>query len=88
MVVLTGLGFVTAGVNATVRILFAMGRERVLSVPLARLSRRKTPAVAIACLAILTLLLGLPLTYAYGGAHAFGYLGGAAGLSVVLVYLA
>jgi amino acid transporter len=67
VVVLTGLGFVTAGVNATVRILFAMGRERVLPGPLARLSRRRTPAVAIACLAILTLLLGLPLTYAYGG---------------------
>jgi hypothetical protein len=27
---LTGLGFVTAAVNAIIRILFAMGRERVL----------------------------------------------------------
>jgi amino acid transporter len=44
--------------------------------------------VAIRCLAVLTLMLGLPLTYLYGGARTFGYLAGAAGLSVVLVYLA
>jgi amino acid transporter len=88
VVVLTGLGFVTAAVNAAIRILFAMGRERVLPGPLARLSRRQTPTVAIGCLAVITLLLGLPLTYRYGGARTFGYLGGAAGFSVVLVYLA
>ena len=44
--------------------------------------------VSIGCVAALTLLLGLPLTYAYGGARTFGYLAGAGGLSVVLVYLA
>jgi amino acid transporter len=87
VVVLTGLGFVAAAVNAAIRILFAMGREQVLPAPLARLSRRQTPAVAIGCLALLTLMLGLSLTYLYGGARTFGYLGGAGGLSVVLVYL-
>ena len=44
--------------------------------------------VSIGCVAALTLVLGLPLTYAYGGARTFGYLAGAGGLSVVLVYLA
>jgi L-asparagine transporter-like permease len=44
--------------------------------------------VAIGCVAALTLMLGLPLTYTYGGARAFGYLAGGAGLSVVLIYLA
>jgi amino acid transporter len=88
VVVLTGLGFVTAAVNALIRILFAMGRERVLPPSLARLSSRRTPVVAIGCVAVLTLVLGLPLTYTYGGARTFGYLAGAAGLSVVLVYLA
>ena len=88
VVVLTGLGFVTAAVNAIIRVLFAMGRERVLPPSLARLSRRRTPAVAIGCVAVLALALGLPLTYAYGGARTFGYLAGAAGLSVVLIYLA
>ena len=88
MVVLTGLGFVIAALNAAIRVLFAMGRERALPGALARLSGRRTPAVAIGCVAGLTLLLGLPLTYGYGGVSAFGYLAGAGGLSVVLVYLA
>jgi amino acid transporter len=88
VVVLTGLGFVIASLNAAIRVLFAMGRERALPGALARLSGRRTPVVAIGCVAGLTLLLGLPLTYAYGGVSAFGYLAGAGGLSVVLVYLA
>jgi amino acid transporter len=88
VVVLTGLGFVTAAVNAIIRVLFAMGRERVLPRSLSRLSRRRTPAVAIGCVTVVTLVLGLPLTYTYGGARTFGYLAGAAGLSVVLIYLA
>ena len=88
VVVLTGLGFVIASLNVAIRILFAMGRERALPAPLARLSGRHTPAVAIGCVAVVALLLGLPLTYAYGGGRAFGYLAGAGGLAVVLVYLA
>ncbi len=88
VVVLTGLGFVTAAVNAIIRILFAMGRERVLPHSLSRLSGRQTPAVAIGCVTVLALALGLPLIYTDGGGRTFGYLAGAAGLSVVLVYLA
>ena len=88
VVVLTGLGFVIAVFNAAIRILFAMGRERVLPGFLARLSGRQTPVIAIGCAAVLTLVLGLPLTYAYGGPRTFRYLAGAAALSVVLIYLA
>ena len=87
VVVLADLGFVTAAVNAIIRVLFTMGRERFLP-SLSRLSRRHTPVVAIGCVAVLALVLGLPLTYACGGARTFGYLAGAAGLSVVLIYLA
>jgi amino acid transporter len=88
VVVITGLGFVIASLNVAIRVLFAMGRERALPGSLARLSNRHTPVVSIGCVATLTLTLGLPLTYAYGGARTFGYLAGAGGLSVVLVYLA
>ena len=88
VIVLAGLGFVTAAVNAGIRVLFAMGRDRVLPGALGRLSRRRTPIVAIGCLTVLALALGLPLTAAYGGARTFGYLGGAAGFAVVLVYTA
>jgi amino acid transporter len=88
VVVLTGLGFVIAVFNAAIRVLFAMGREQALPGPLARVSGRQTPVVAIGCVAALTLALGLPLTYTVGGARTFGYLAGAAGLSLVLIYLA
>jgi amino acid transporter len=87
VVVFAGLGFVIAAANAAVRVLFAMGREQALPSPLARLSGRQTPVVAIVVVAVLTLALGLPLTYVYGGAATAGYLLAAAGLAVVLVYL-
>ena len=76
VIFLAGLGFVIAAANAAVRVLFAMGREQVMPGPLTRLSRRQTPVVALGCLAALTLLLGLPLTYADGGTRTFGYLAG------------
>jgi amino acid transporter len=88
VVVLTGLSFVIAVFNAAIRILFAMGREQVLPGSLARLSGRRTPVIAIGCTAVLMLMLGLPLTYAYGGPRTFQYLAGAGALSVVLIYLA
>ena len=88
VVVLTGLGFVIAGFNVVIRVLFAMGREQALPRALATLSSRRTPVVSIVCVAVLALLLGLPLTHAYGGGRTFGYLAGAAGLSLVLIYLA
>ncbi len=88
VVVLTGLGFVVAVFNAAIRILFAMGREQALPSSLSRLSARHTPVTAIGWVAALALVIGLPLTYADGGPRAFGYLAGAAALSIVLIYLA
>jgi len=88
VVVLAGLGFVIATFNVAIRVMFAMGREQVLPGTLARLSRRRTPIVSIACVAAFALVLGLPLTYGYGGVRTFGYIAGAGGLAVVLVYLA
>jgi hypothetical protein len=41
---------------------------------LGRLSHRRTPVAAIGCLAVITLLIGLPLTYVDGGVATFGYL--------------
>ena len=88
VIVLAGLGFVVATLNAAIRVLFTMARERALPASLGRLSRRETPAVAIGFLAVITLAIGFPLTYVYGGAAAFGYLAAIASLPVVLIYLA
>jgi amino acid transporter len=88
VVVLTGLSFVIAAVNAGSRVLFAMGREQALPTSLARLSGRQTPAIATGCLTLVALALGLPLTYAEGAGPTVGYLLAPAGLAVVLVYLA
>ena len=87
VIVLTGLGFVIAAVNAAIRIMFTMGRDQVLPGSLGRLSRHRSPVVALGWLAVITLLIGLPLTYAYGGVPTFGYLAGVASLPVVLIYL-
>ena len=89
VVVLTGLGFVVAAANAAIRVLFAMGRDRALPGSLARLSGRQTPVVAIGCLTVITLVLGLPLTYAVWRRRRLGVSRSqCAGLAVVLVHLA
>ncbi len=87
VIVITGLGLVIAVFNAIIRVLFAMARERALPANLAGLSRRHTPVAAIGCATVIALVLGLPLTYADGGPRTFGYLAGAAALSIVLIYL-
>ena len=87
VVLVAGLSFLIAAVNAASRVLFAMGREHALPGSLARLSGRQTPVVAIGFLTVLTLAVGLPLTYADGGGPTAGYLFAAGGLAVVLVYL-
>jgi amino acid transporter len=85
VIVLAGLSFVVAAVNAAIRVMYTMGRERALPGSLGRLSHRRTPVAAIGCLAAITLLIGLPLTYVYGGVPTFGYLAGIGGLPVVLI---
>jgi amino acid transporter len=72
---------------AAIRIMFTMGRDHVLPGSLGRLSRHRFPVVAIGWLAVITLLIGLPLTYVYGGVPTFGYLAGVGSLPVVLIYL-
>ena len=62
-----------------------MGRDHVLPGSLGRLSRHRSPVVAIGWLAVITLLIGLPLTYVYGGVPTFGYLAGVGSLPVVLI---
>jgi amino acid transporter len=88
VVAMSTLAFTISSFNAGVRLLFAMGRERVLPAALAKVSTRKTPAVAIAVAALFSLVVALPVTIAVGGFNTFGYIGGIAGLAFILLYIA
>ena len=55
VIVLAGLSFVVSAINAAIRVMFTMGRERALPGSLGRLSHRRTPVAAIGCLAVITL---------------------------------
>lgn len=87
VIVVTGLSFVIAMLNVSVRVVFAMGREGALPNLFAGLSHRQTPMAAIACVGGIALVLGFPLTYFDGGARTFSYLAAMAALASVLHYL-
>jgi amino acid transporter len=87
VVALSTLAFVVAAFNAAVRLLFAMGREDVLPRRLSALSRYHTPHVAVAVVAVLALVIGLPVSITQGGFLAFAYIGAVSGLSLILLFI-
>lgn len=86
-VALSTLAFVVASFNAAVRLAFAMGREGMLPRGLARLSRFHTPHVAVAAIGLLSLIIALPFSIANGGFLTFAYIGGVAGLVLIVSYI-
>jgi amino acid transporter len=88
VVALSTMAFVLAAFNGAVRMLFAMGRERVLPARLESLSRYKTPQVAIAAVGAIGLIVGLPVSITQGGFLAFAYIGALSGLSLILLFIA
>jgi amino acid transporter len=76
-----------AGSNAVVRIVFSLGRERILPFGLARTNDNGSPAVAwaayITWAASLTLILGA----AMGPLNVYGFMGTVLGLAIILVYI-
>jgi amino acid transporter len=87
VVALSTLGFVIAAFNAAVRLAFAMGREQMLPGKLATLSRYGTPGYAVAAIAAIALLIGLPVTLAKGGFLAFAYIGAVSGISLIILFI-
>lgn len=81
------LAFTQTGFNAGVRVLYALGREGLLPRGLGRTHRqRKTPHVAIAALAILAALLGVPLAAATHPFDVWAYFGFMISIMFLLVY--
>jgi amino acid transporter len=81
------MAFVLAAFNAATRMLFAMGRERMLPHQLASLSKYKTPHVAVIVVGAIALVVGLPVSISQGGFLTFAYIGALSGLSLILIFI-
>jgi amino acid transporter len=87
VVALSTMAFVLAAFNSAVRLVFAMGRERMLPHQVSALSKYKTPHVAVAAVTVLALVIGLPVSISQGGFLAFAYIGALSGLSLILLFI-
>lgn len=87
VVALSTMAFVLAAFNAATRMLFAMGRERMLPHKLSSLSKYKTPHVAVATVGTIALVVGLPVSISQGGFLAFAYIGALSGLSLIIIFI-
>ena len=87
VVALSTMAFVVAAFNSAVRLIFAMGREHMLPERFGSLSRYKTPHVAVAVVAVLSLAIGLPVSITQGGFLTFAYIGALSGLSLILLFI-
>jgi amino acid transporter len=79
-----------ASQNATVRVIFSMGRDRVLPGRLGGVHQRfHSPYVAIFVLTALTVLIGVPLAIWLGSSttDVYGWTGSIATVGIVLVYM-
>jgi amino acid transporter len=87
VVALSTMAFVLAAFNSAVRLVFAMGRERMLPHQVSALSKYKTPHVAVVAVTVLALVIGLPVSISQGGFLAFAYIGALSGLSLILLFI-
>ncbi|MCB8881443.1 APC family permease [Acidisoma cellulosilytica] len=76
-----------AGFNSVIRILYAMGRERVLPPVLGEVSGRQVPAKAAVLYMALSLALTLILGFTWDPMTVYGWAGTVLGLAIVLVYI-
>ena len=84
----SALGNVNAGINSVSRVLYAMGRTRVLPGVLARTNRYRTPGLAILLVVVLGTLLAVWLGLVYSPTTAFAFLGAILTVPILLVYMA
>lgn len=84
----SAVGNGNAGINATSRVAYAMGRIGTLPKAFAQLSSHRTPgfAIIVHTLASLVISIGLGLVYGYAGAY--GLIGTVLTLGLLLLYIA
>ena len=76
-----------AGASAAVRIVFALGRDRILPAAFGRTDRRGIPQLALACYLGFSLLLVLVLGPFIGPLGVYGFAGTMLGVVMVVVYI-
>lgn len=81
------LAFSQTAFLAGARVLYTLGREGVLPTRLGAVSRRQTPAVAIAVMGVLSMLLGVPLAFLVGPFNVWGYFGFLISIAFLVSYI-
>lgn len=76
-----------SGCNATVRVLFAMGREGVLARGLGRTTPSGSPFAALTAYMVFALALALVGGSLWGPLGAYGFFGTMLGLGIVVIYI-
>ena len=76
-----------AGFNSVIRILYSMGREKVLPAVLGEVSEHQVPAKAATLYMMASLALTLVLGFCWDPMTVYGWAGTVLGLAIVLVYI-
>lgn len=84
----SALGNGNAGINATSRVAYAMGRIGTLPRSFARLSKYQTPIVGIIIHTVASIIVAVGLGLMLGVAGAFGLIGSVLTLGLLLLYMA
>ncbi|MUL82540.1 MULTISPECIES: APC family permease [unclassified Mycolicibacterium] len=81
------LAFSQTAFIAGARVLYTLGRERVLPQRLGEVSSRQTPAVAIAVMGVISMALGVPLAFLVGPFNVWGYFGFLISIAFLVSYI-
>ncbi len=84
----SALGNGNAGINATSRVAYDMGRKGTLPRMFARLSSHQTPSVAIIVHSVAAIVISISLGLIYGYGGAFGLIGTILTLGLLILYVA
>ncbi len=78
---------ILSGSNATVRVIFSMGREGILSRILGRTTEAGTPLIALSAYMVFSLLLAVGGGLLWGPFGSYAFYGTILGLGIVIVYI-
>ncbi len=84
----SALGNGNAGINATSRVAYAMGRIGTLPRVFARLSKHQTPYVGILVHTLMSIIVAIGCGLVFGPITAFGLIGSLLTLGLLLLYIA